>query len=96
MSNVMAVERLKYNDHGPVHSNARAQFCLQTSTLFRRFMDLGNRKCVRCGADLGDEDVMKIILEDGSCEIFPFSRCPQCFKKYLVDSVSQKNKGDDF
>ena len=38
---------------------------------------LSERKCVRCGARLTDEDVMKIILEDGSCETFPFSTCPE-------------------
>ncbi|MCW4014938.1 MAG: hypothetical protein NWF06_01070 [Candidatus Bathyarchaeota archaeon] len=41
------------------------------------------RKCECCGAALSDDDVMKIILEDGSCEVFPFSKCPECFKKEL-------------
>ena len=45
---------------------------------------MGERKCVGCGADLSDEDVMKIILEDGSCETFPLSTCPKCFKKELL------------
>ena len=45
---------------------------------------LGKRKCVCCGAELGDEDVMKIILEDGSCEVFPLDTCPECFKKALA------------
>jgi len=58
---------------------------------------LGKRKCVSCGADLGDEDVMKIILEDGSCEVFPFSRCPKCFMKELQESTHRKKGGgDDF
>ncbi|MBT8171600.1 hypothetical protein KJN74_01840 [Candidatus Bathyarchaeota archaeon] len=43
-----------------------------------------SRKCKCCGIDLSDEDVMKIILEDGSSEIFPFSTCPKCFAKELV------------
>ena len=46
---------------------------------------LGDRKCVGCGAPLTDEDVMKIVLEDGSCETFPFDRCPECFKKELLE-----------
>lgn len=48
---------------------------------------LGERKCVECGADLSDEDVMKIILEDGSCEVFPFSTCPKCFQKELLEKA---------
>lgn len=48
---------------------------------------LSERKCVRCGARLTDEDVMKIILEDGSCETFPFSTCPECFKKELFEKA---------
>jgi hypothetical protein len=46
---------------------------------------LGERKCEKCGAILTDEDVMKIILEDGTCEVFPFSTCPECFKKELLE-----------
>jgi predicted nucleic-acid-binding Zn-ribbon protein len=58
------------------------------SVLFSKVLSLGvwmlgERKCVKCGADLSDEDVMKIILEDGSCEVFPFSTCPKCFQKEL-------------
>ena len=61
------------------------------------FMSLGKRKCVGCGADLGDGDVMKIVLEDGSCEVFPFSRCPKCFEKELLESARRKKSGgDDF
>ena len=41
----------------------------------------------KCGADLSDEDVMKIILEDGSCEVFPFSTCPKCFQKELLEKA---------
>jgi len=52
---------------------------------------------VGCGAELGDEDVMKILLEDGSCEVFPFSRCPKCFEKELLESARRKKSGgDDF
>ena len=60
-------------------------------------MSLGKRKCVDCGTDLGDEDVMKIVFEDGSCEVLPFSRCPKCFEKELLESTRhQKSGGDDF
>ena len=48
---------------------------------------LSERKCVKCGVILGDEDVMKIILEDGSCEVFPFSTCPKCFQKELLEKA---------
>ena len=59
-------------------------------------MGLGKRKCVDCGADLGDEDVMKVILEDGSCEVFPFPRCPKCFEKELLENALLKKRvGDD-
>jgi len=44
---------------------------------------LVERKCECCGAPLGEEDVMKIVLEDGSCEVFPFSKCPKCFAEEL-------------
>ena len=44
---------------------------------------LAERKCECCGAVLGDEDVMKIVMEDGSCEVFPFSKCPKCFAEEL-------------
>ena len=33
---------------------------------------LVERKCECCGVPLAEEDVMKIVLEDGSCEVFPF------------------------
>ncbi|MCW4023379.1 MAG: hypothetical protein ACOWW1_06105 [archaeon] len=42
-----------------------------------------DRKCECCGAPLGDEDVMKIVLEDGSSEVFPFTLCPKCFAAEL-------------
>jgi hypothetical protein len=48
------------------------------------FTSLGKRKCVGCGAELTDEDVMKVIFEDGSCEVFPLSTCPECLKKELA------------
>jgi hypothetical protein len=55
-------------------------------------MILGKRKCVGCGVELGDEDVMKIILEDGSCEVFPFSTCPECLKKELAKKARRETK----
>ena len=48
---------------------------------------LVDRKCECCGDPLGDEDVMKIVLEDGSCEVFPFSRCPKCFAEGLSNTA---------
>ena len=50
---------------------------------------LVKRKCIGCGAELGDDDVMKIILEDGTCEVFPFSVCPECFKKELLEKAQR-------
>jgi len=52
-------------------------------------LGLGKRKCVCCGAELGDEDVMKLILEDGSCEVFPLDTCPECFKKALAKKAQR-------
>ena len=52
--------------------------------------DLDKRKCVDCGAQLTEEDVMKIITEDGKCEIFPFSTCPECFKENLMKTKNHK------
>ena len=77
--------------------------CLFTSSLYFRLLTsclswvhiLGKRKCVSCGAYLDDEDVMKIILEDGSCQVFPFSRCPKCFSKELIDSAHHKKGGNE-
>ena len=51
------------------------------------------RRCEVCGAVLGEEDVMKIILEDGSCEVFPFSTCPECFKNELLKNAKRKQRG---
>ena len=48
---------------------------------------------MNCGAALSDEDVMKIILEDGSCEVFPLSTCPKCFEKELLKKACRKQKG---
>jgi len=50
------------------------------------------RKCECCGNVLGDEDVMKIILEDGSCEVFPFSTCPKCFTKELLAKARHEKR----
>ena len=61
----------------------RATNASQVKGIFGLF-SLGKRKCVCCGAELGDEDIMKIILEDGSCEVFPLDTCPECFKKALA------------
>ncbi|MFC1487047.1 hypothetical protein ACFLRN_05095 [Thermoproteota archaeon] len=51
---------------------------------------MDKRKCKRCGSELTDEDVMKIILEDGSSETFPFSTCPKCFKEELLEKAHPK------
>lgn len=53
---------------------------------------MDERKCECCGAVLGAEDVMKIILEDGSCEVFPFSKCPDCFSKELLEKAQRQRK----
>ena len=53
---------------------------------------LGKRKCEVCGADLTDEDVIKIILEDGSCEVFPLSTCPNCFKNELLKKAQRSKQ----
>ena len=63
----------------------RLESLFQNFCVYRGVWALGDRKCVSCGADLTDEDVMKIILEDGSCEVFPFSTCPKCFEKELLE-----------
>lgn len=60
-----------------------------------RFNVLSKRKCVDCGAELTDEDVMKIVLEDGSCEVLPFSRCAKCFTKELEECARRKQNGND-
>ena len=54
------------------------------------------RKCVECGVNLSDEDVMKLIFEDGSCEIIPFSRCSNCFKKELLNVTQNKKDKNKF
>jgi len=53
---------------------------------------LGERKCVECSAALTDDDVMKIILEDGSCEVFPLFTCPECFKKDMLKKVRHQRR----
>jgi hypothetical protein len=57
---------------------------------------LGERKCERCGAALSDEDFMKIILEDGSCETFPLSTCPECFKKEMFEKARRTKEKASF
>ncbi len=41
------------------------------------------RKCEKCGANLTDEDVMKIKNENGSWETIPLPLCPDCFSKQM-------------
>ena len=60
-----------------------------------RFVGLSKRKCVGCGAELSDEDVMKVMFEDGSCETFPLSMCPECFKKDLLENAHRKKNSND-
>ena len=55
-----------------------------------RLNSLDKRKCIDCGSLLTEEDVMKIILDDGKCEVFPLSTCPECFKKNLMKTVQRK------
>jgi NAD-dependent SIR2 family protein deacetylase len=47
------------------------------------------RKCVKCGASLTDEDVMKIEFEDGSWETIPLPVCPDCFTKQIRELASR-------
>ena len=65
-----------------------SSFCIKlmllVCCLFCEGYLMGERKCICCGAALGDEDVMKIVLEDGSCETVPFDKCPECFKNELL------------
>lgn len=49
---------------------------------------MGERKCVKCGASLTEEDVMKIEKEDGSWEEIPLSICPNCFTEQMRDRKS--------
>ncbi len=43
------------------------------------------RRCVKCGATLTDEDVMKMEFEDGSWETIPLPVCPDCFMKQMSE-----------
>lgn len=65
-------------------------FALKITAILRRLTSLDKRKCIDCGAFLTEEDVMKIIMEDGKCEVFPLSTCPECFKKNLMKTVHKK------
>jgi len=47
------------------------------------------RRCVKCGAPLTDEDVMKMEFEDGSWETIPLPVCPSCFMKQMSERVSR-------
>jgi NAD-dependent SIR2 family protein deacetylase len=51
------------------------------------------RKCVKCGARLTDEDVMKIKKENGSWEEIPLSICPDCFTKQMRKQARAKTSG---
>ena len=53
----------------------------------KRELLMEKRKCVKCGAHLTDEDVMKIKIEDGSWETIPLPMCPDCFKKQMRERV---------
>jgi len=48
------------------------------------------RKCLKCGAKLTDEDVMKIKKEDGSWEEIPLSICPDCFTEQMRKQAGQR------
>jgi len=80
MSNVMAVERLKYNDHGPVHAKIAAGsaleiFCILTqeitpSTVKNRVCSLEDAKVVvLCGSYLHDlgNSIHRIDHQAHSC-----------------------------
>jgi NAD-dependent SIR2 family protein deacetylase len=45
------------------------------------------RKCVKCGASLTDEDVMKIEFDDSSWETIPLPTCPDCFAKQILEGA---------
>lgn len=63
---------------------------LKIVVILWRLNFLNQRKCIDCGALLNEEDVMKIIMEDGNCEIFPLSTCPECFKKNLIKTENRQ------
>jgi NAD-dependent SIR2 family protein deacetylase len=48
-----------------------------------RELPMKKRRCVKCGAVLTDEDVMKIKIEDGSWQTIPFTLCSDCFTKQM-------------
>ncbi len=48
------------------------------------------RKCVKCGASLTDEDVIKIEKEDGSWEEIPLLVCPDCFTKQMYKQARKR------
>ena len=52
---------------------------------------MGERKCVKCGAILTDEDVMKIKKEDGSWDEILLSICPDCFTKQMRKQAREKS-----
>ena len=62
-------------------------FALKVVVILWRLTSLDKWKCIDCDSLLTEEDVMKIILDDGKCEVFPLSTCPECFKKNLMKTV---------
>jgi len=66
--------------------------CLSSNFCKGGSKDLDKRKCIGCGALLSDDDVMKIIMDDGSSEVFPFSTCPECFKKELLKTADRQKR----
>jgi hypothetical protein len=59
--------------------------------------DLLDRKCERCGANLTEKDVMKIMKEDGSWDTLPLPLCPKCFTQQmreLAHAQQQKSEPD--
>ncbi len=45
------------------------------------------RKCVKCGAKLTEEDVIKMEFEDGSWETILLPMCPDCFAKQILEGA---------
>ncbi len=58
MSNVMAVKRLKYNDHGPVHAEIAAGAALQ---LYKQLLDYGVESSLIADGVISDRGVAWLI-----------------------------------
>lgn len=41
------------------------------------------RKCEDCGANLTEEDVMKLKVDNGSWYVIPLPVCPNCLAKRM-------------